>query len=234
MHFVNRRNRFSQRPFKERGASLYAAVGSGPGVDPGPDAIQFRHLRVAGQPILAGPNYPGAKIGTWVAQTLEVTPEIALNVPAEWLNRIVWIQVRTCWSDCELDHNSDPLRLDFTTLGALDQVIVGTGRIIAADKRDGGTARIRASYFPTTNGIQPTAILIRKTSGPGTLADVTSVYDPEKRNYELTTAALVDEAVYTFALVAKNGAVELQLDTITFTADNAGPPAPTGVTLTPT
>lgn len=237
MRVLHPNNRYSHRPYSGRGASLYASVGSGPGVDPGPNSIQFRKIRVLGSRFVRG---SGFTIGAGVRKTCALdqindpTAEFNYTRPLEWFGRIVYVQVRTFWHDVELVSNYDPVRLDFTEAGEIDLAIHGTGYVIAADKRDGGIYRIRFTYAPASHGVQPLLMVIRKTAGPGTLADETTAYLTGQQSYSIDTAALTDGASYTFALVAKNDTVELIVDTITFTADAAGPPAPSGLTLVAT
>lgn len=225
---------FNNKPFSGRGASLYASVGSGPGVDPGPDSIRFRKLRILG----SGRHLQGTgfSLGGGLIKTTRIdhvadpVKQFAYTIPAGWLNRIVWLQVRTHWDDCENTSNADPYRLDLTAGGAEDPHIHGTGVILSAEKHDGGIYRLRVSYTPVNHGTQPALILIRKSAGPGSLADVSSNYFADTRIYQLDTVALTNATSYTFQAIAKNGSVELILDSITFTADASGPPAPTGLT----
>lgn len=228
MRILHKNNRYNHHPFSGCGASLYAGIGATAA------AVQFRKLRILGCRFVRGSGFTiatGLRKGCFIAQTTDPTAEFTYSVPAGWHDQTVWIQVRTFWNDCENVHNFDPLRLDLSVAGALDLEIHGTGEIIAADKRDGGIYDLRVTYTPASHGVQPTELLIRQTAGPGSLADSTTPYR-NTRNFTISTDALTDGASYTFALVAKNGATELQLDTITFTADAAGPPAATILSLT--
>ena len=237
MHVRSRKVVFGHHPFAagERGASLYVGVGPEDGSDPGPDSVKFAVQRAIGSKWIRGPEFhfgDGVSKGCIGAQTTYPTAEIEYEFPAEWHGRVIYCQVRTWWNHCELPHNTSPLRIDFTDAGELDPLIYGTGRILGADKRDGGIYRVRTVYTPSTSGTQPTILLLRKTAGAGTLADVELEYDDTVREYEFDTEALTDDEEYTFAFVAQAGSVEATLDTITFTADAAGPPAPTSVTIT--
>ena len=228
---------FNHHPLDGRGAALYVGVGPEDGSDPGPDSVVFRKLRILPRKWIRGSGFSigdGCVKTALIATTSDPTAALTYSVPEAWHGRIVYVQVRTWWNCCENIHNTDPLRLDFTDDGELDQVIHGTGTIIAADKRDGGIYRIRAAYYQGLGGTEPTTILIRQTAGPGSLADVETDYIAGKRVYDLDTAELTDGEEYTFAFLAAAGAVELILDSITFTADNAGPPSPTGLALTAT
>lgn len=228
MRILQKNNRYNHHPFAGRGASLYAGIGDGP------DAVQFRKLRILGNRFVRGSGFTiadGLRKCCILAQATDPTASLTLAVPAEWQDQTVWIQVRTFWNHCESTHNYDPQRLDITTEGEVDQVIQGTGQILAADKRDGGIYSLRVTYIPASYGVQPTELLIRKTAGPGTLADVTTPY-VDVRNFVLETDALTNGQSYTFALIAKHDSIELILHSITFTADAAGPPAPSILSLT--
>ncbi|MES2793204.1 MAG: hypothetical protein V4719_26580 [Planctomycetota bacterium] len=231
MRILQTNNRYNHKPFTGRGASLYAGVGDGP------DAVQFRKLRILGCRFVRGSGFTisnGLKKACILAQAADPTNNLAYTVPPEWQDQTVWIQVRTFWDHVENTHNFDPLRLGVDDAGEIVPEIHGEGKIIAADKRDGGIYAMRVAYIPTTHGTPPDELVIRKTAGPGSLADVATEYDSiqNTRNYTIETEALTDAATYTFALIAKSGSTELQLDTITFVADAAGPPTPTGLTLT--
>lgn len=235
MILLARKMIFGSRPFAGRGASLYASVGSAPGVDPGPNSIVFRKLRILGN----GRHLQGSgfSLGDGLVKTTRLdhvadpVTSFSYSVPAEWHDRIVWLQIRTHWDDCENPTNTDPYRLDLTDTGAEDPSIHGTGSILSLEKRDGGIYRFRINYTPANHGIQPTAIVIRKSAGTGTLADVEGEYFDGTFIYTIDSAELVDGEAYTFQALAQNGAVELLIDSITFTADNAGPPAAGGFTL---
>lgn len=225
-------NRFIHRPFQGRGASLYVGIGATS------DAIVYHKCRVMGGQWTKGPGgftiAQGLSKHCFVAQTDENTPQFDYTFPPAWNGERVWIQVRTFWNDTELPVTHGAVAIDVDLGGELDTPINTTGTIIAADKRDGGVYRIRCRIQLAIDGLQPDTLLIRKTAGSGTLADVTTTLRSGVRYYELDTAALTNAGSYTFALIAQNGSAEQQLDTITFTADAAGPAAPTGLTLTPT
>lgn len=226
--------RSNHKPFSGRGASLYVGVGPIDGSDPGPDSVVFRKLRMLGVNMVKGSTWSiadGIIKSSRLAHVADPTTQFSFATPAAWLGRIVYLQVRTHWDDCETTINPDPVRLDFTDAGALDDVIHGTGEIVSAEKRDGGTYRLKTRYYKATDGTQPLALLIRKSAGPGTLADVALEYSSDLSDYTFTTAALTDATSYTFQLIAQAGSVELILDSITFTADAAGPPAVSGLSL---
>jgi len=228
---------FNHHPITGRGAALYVGVGNIDGSDPGPDSVIFRKLRILPRKWVRGSGFSigdGLVKTAMIASTADPTAELTFAVPAGWYGRVVYVQVRTWWECCENLHNSQPLRLHITDEGEIDPIIYGTGNIIAADKRDGGIYRVRCAYYSSPDGTQPTTMILRKTAGTGTLADVEIEYDPARRRYNFDTAALTDAGSYTFAFLAKSGSVELTLDTITFTADAAGPPAVTALSLTPT
>lgn len=221
--------RFNHRPFVGRGASLYAGIG------PTGDSIKFRRLRVMGCDFVIGSTFslPAfLRKCTFIAQVNDPTNTFTYPRPPEWLNQTVWVQVRPFWNGVELPSNYDPIRLDFTTEGAIDPELHCTGEILTAAKRDGGVYRLTTIFTPASHGVQPTSLLIRKTAGPGTLADVSTSILIRARSYKFDTAGLTDGQSYTFALIATDGTTELQLDTITFTADAAGPPAATALSLT--
>jgi hypothetical protein len=234
MRLLSRKLIHIRRPFANRGASLYAGVGSGPGVDPGPNSVVFRNFRVIPPGLhLRGHAWSindGINKTARVAHLADPNHSFTYAIPDAWKTRIVYLQVRTHWHDVENSCNPDPYRIDLSSDGSLDAQIHGTGRIINKEKHDGGVYRLRVAYVPATHGVQPTTILIRKSSGPGTLADVTAAYTGQSQ-LTFDTAALANATTYTFQAYAKSGSVELLLDAITFVADAAGPPAPTGLTL---
>ena len=228
MRILQKNNRYNHHPFAGRGASLYAGIGEGP------DVVQFRKIRILGNRFVRGSGFTiadGLRKCCILAQATDPTASLTLAVPAEWQDQSVWIQVRTFWNHCESTHNFDPQRLDVTSEGELNQTIQGTGRIVAADKRDGGVYELRVTYTPASYGVQPTELIIRQTAGPGSLPDVSTPY-VDTRRFTLETDPLTDGQSYTFALIAKHDTVELTLDSITFVADAAGPPAPSILSLT--
>jgi hypothetical protein len=234
MRVLGRNVRANHHPFTGRGASLYVGIGPSNGSDPGPESVVFRKLRVLGGSIVKGSGWSiadGINKTCRISHVSDPTSVFSYEFPAGWHGRIVYLQIRTHWDDCETVINPDPVRLDFTSGGDLDPTIHGTGTIISAEKRDGGVYRIRTRYTRALDGTQPLILLLRKSAGTGTLADVELDYSADKTDYKFDTAALTDAGSYTFQFVAQNDTIELVLDSITFTADAAGPPAVTGLTL---
>lgn len=237
MRVIGKSLGFNHHPLTGRGAALYAGVGPEDGSDPGPDSVVFRKLRILPRKWIRGSSFSigeGCIKTALIATTSDPTAELNYSVPEAWHGRIVYVQVRTWWDCCENIHNYQPLKLDIDGDGELVGTIYGTGNIIAADKRDGGIYRVRCAYYPSPDGTQPTTMILRQTAGPGSLADVELDFDSRTRKYNFDTEALDDTEEYSFDFIAQNGSTELVLDSITFTADAAGPPAPTGVSLTPT
>lgn len=235
MRLMSRKMMYNHKPVSGRGAALYAGVGPIDGSDPGPESVVFRKMRLLPAKWIRGSSFSigdGLIKCAILATASDPDDSISFTKPAAWNGRIVYLQVRTWWENCENVHNTNPVRLDFTAGGLIDSKIHGTGSIISTVKEVDGIYAIRVAYYPALDGVQATSLVIRKTSGPGTLADVSVTYDARARAFTIRTAELTNGGSYTFALVAKSGSVELQLDTISFTADAEGPPAVTNLTLT--
>lgn len=252
---------FSHLPFDGgRGVSLYLGIGSGPGVDPGPNSVKFRSLRLIPQrrkdrhkrgPVFvrgSGFDYGnGVQKTSAVAVVKHPTAAISYSLPTALADRIVYLQVRVHDQHVENTTNFRPIRLNLDGDREHSDEILGSGRLMSIEKRDGGGVLIRFVYDRDRNGIQPTEFVLTKTSGPGTVADVTTTYyGPSsfhpfgRRSYEIESPALTDGASYVFQILARNGATTKALvgnagggsANINVTADAAGPPAPTNLTIT--
>lgn len=252
---------FSQLPFDGgRGVSLYLGIGSGPGVDPGPNSIKFRSLRLIpqgrkdkwkrGTKWVRGSGFDygnGVRKTSAVAVVKHPATSIDYTLPPELADRIVWAQL--CVHDQHVENRTNyrPIRLNLD--GSLEHSddILGTGRLMSIEKRDGGIYRMKFVYDRSLIGLQPTEFVLTKISGTGTIADVTVSYvGPKplfprgKRSYEIDTPALTDGAAYVFNILARNGVTTQALvgnagdgsADIELTADAAGPPAPSNLTAT--
>lgn len=217
------------RPFADGlGAALYVGIGS-------PLNIKYRRGLI--------PN--GCDIALWgsesdfggeiVKKTLYVetikspTAEFTYTIPAAYYGEEIYFQVRSHQADIENESIYRPQALQTDSSGNGVNEIRGSGRFLSVEKRDGGTLRFRFVYDSVRDGLQPSQFVITKTAGPGSV-DPVAVTHSGLRNYELDVPSLADATEYTFQLSAENGSTTVVLDTITATADAAGPPAVSGLT----
>lgn len=251
---------FTHRPFEGgRGVSLYLGIGSAPGVDPGPESIKFRSLRIIPQPrkdwykrgpiFVRGSSFDygnGVRKTAAVAVVKDPVDEINYTLPEELADRIVYLQL--CVHDQHVENRTlyRPVRLNLDEELDHSDEIRGTGRLMSIEKRDGGGVLLRFVYDRDRNGIQPTEFVLTKISGPGTVADVTvnflgpsPIFPRGQRSYEIESPALADGGVYVFQVLARHGGTTKALTgnaggdspNINITADAAGPPAPTNLTI---
>jgi len=220
---------FNHRPFAGGlGAALYVGIGS-------PTAIRYRRGLV--------PN--GCDFAIWgpvsdfggeiVKKTLYVdtikspTAQFSYTIPAAYFGEELYFQIRSHEADIENESIYRPQALQTDESGNGVNEIRGSGRILRVEKRDGGTLRIRFIYDSVRDGLQPTQFVITKTAGPGSV-DPVAVTHTGKRYYELDVPSLTDATEYTFQLTAENGSTTAVLDSVTATADAAGPPEITDLT----
>lgn len=218
------------RPFAGGlGAALYVGLGT-------PDAIRYRRGM-----ILDGCDFEvfrnsdfqfgaAAVQKTLYAETIKSPiAQFSYTIPAAYYGQDVYFQVRTHEADIENESIYRPQKLLIDGSGNGVNEILGSGRILRVEIRDGGTIRIRFVYDAVRDGLQPTQFVITKTVGPG-IVDPVTVTHTNKRFYEADIPSLVDAMDYTFQLAAENGPTTAVLDSVTATADAAGPPAISGLT----
>lgn len=251
---------FGHRPFDGgRGVSLYLGIGSAPGVDPGPDSIKFRSLRVMpssrkdrykrGPVFVRGSSFDygnGVRKTAAVAIVKDPVDEIDYTLPEALADRIVYLQL--CVHDAHVENRTTyrPVRLNLDEELEHSDAILGTGRLMSIEKRDGGKSLLRFVYDRDRNGIQPTQFVLTKISGLGTVADVTvsyvgptAMFPRGQRSYEIETPSLTNAEEYVFQILAKNGSTTKALvgnagggsADIEITADAAGPPAPSNLRI---
>lgn len=252
----NRSMAYGHRPFEGgRGVSLYLGIGPESGEDPGPESIKFRSLRVMpscrkdrykrGPAFVRGSGFDfgnGVRKTSAVAVVKDPVDSIDFPLPPELAERVVWMQI--CVHDQHVENRTNyrPIRLNLDEELENTNTILGTGRLMSIEKRDGGKVLFRFVYDRARDGIQPTQFVATKISGAGTIADVAVNYQGTSplypygiREYQLETPALQDGENYVYQILAKNGSVTKALvgnagggdPDIEFTADAAGPPAPT-------
>lgn len=251
---------FAHLPFAGgRGVSLYLGIGPESGADPGPESIKFRSLRVMpscrkdrykrGPVFVRGSSFDygnGVRKTAAVAVVKDPVDEIDYTLPEALADRIVYLQLCVHADHVENRTTYRPVRLNLDEELEHSDAILGTGRLMSIEKRDGGKSLFRFVYDRHRNGIQPTEFVLTKTSGPGTVADVTVTYTGPsawfprgQRSYEIESPALTNATAYVFQILAKNGATTKALvgnagggsANIEITADAAGPPAPSNLTL---
>lgn len=234
MRIRSRKLLFNHHPFTAgRGASLYGGHGSSPTDDPGPACISFRPLRVIGPAHIKGSG-GGFDFGNGVRKTAALATledpdnEWIYTLPAGYLNRICYFQVRPYASHVENLATYAPLRIKLDSGGEPVNTIDGTAELVAVEIRAGGIVRIKFLWLPAVTGIQPLQFLAIRTAGP-TIPLNATITNPGKGNVSIDTPALLDSAPYTYKIQAKNGSTTKDLITgIVFTADATGPAVPTG------
>lgn len=235
MRIISRKAVFNHHPFSGRGASLYVGVGTDP------NGVVFRRLRALSPRWIRGTGFPagdGVRKGAFVAQVTDAEQTLSVPLDPAWAEETIHMQVRTFATNVENITNYRPQRIGFDDELEPDTELHCSGNILAANKLDGGHYRIRFAIVTALTGVRPVQFRIVKTSGPTSVADAVIVPSTfggvVQRDFSAVVPAeglsgLQDGGEYTFALVAENGAVTKTLDTHTFTADNAGPPAPTSL-----
>ncbi|QDT95562.1 hypothetical protein [Gimesia aquarii] len=215
---------FHHRPFAGGlGAALYVGIGA-------PDAIRYRRGM-----ILDGCDFQVFRNSDFlfgaaaVQKTLYVetikspTAQFSYTIPSVYFGQDIYIQVRTHEADIENESIYRTQKLQVDGSGNAVNQILGSGRILRVEIRDGGTIRIRFVYDSVRDGLQPTQFVITKTAGPGSV-DPVAVTHTGKRFYEADIPGLLDATTYTFQLVAENGPTTALLDSVSATADASGPP----------
>ena len=252
---------FNHHPFAGgKGVSLYLGVGTTPGVDPGAESIRYRSLRLIPQPrrdrykrsplFVRGSGFDygnGVRKTAAVAVAKHPATSIDYTLPPGLAGYVVWLQI--CVHDQHVENltNYRPQRLVVDDELNVDDTILGRGKLLSIEKRDGGGVLFRFQYDRSRDGIPPTEFVATKITGAGTIADVTVEYtgpypmEPGGKSlYELETPTLVDGEDYVYQILARNGAVTLALvgnvddesPDIEFTADGSGPPAPSNLRIT--
>ncbi|QDU03151.1 hypothetical protein V6x_28630 [Gimesia chilikensis] len=220
---------YNHRPFAGGlGAALYVGIGS-------PQNIRYRRGLVPDGCDFAlwGPasDFGGdvVKKTLYVETIKSPTAQFSYTIPAAYYGEEIYFQVRTHEADIENESIYRPQALQTDESGNGVNEIRGRGRFLSVEKRDGGTLRFRFVYDSVRDGLQPSQFVITKTAGPGSV-DPVAVTHSGKRYYELDVPSLADATEYTFQLSAENGPTTAVLDSLTATADAAGPPAITGLT----
>lgn len=216
----------------EDGPNVSAYV-SAAGVDD-PARIEFRDLQllagscgvgrhswfVAGDQWSPGGDYFCPPRGVAIAACS--AEQVVANLGASYTSVTFWMQLRVSEDSIENPQLYAPQRI--TVDGAQEEstTIDGTATIIGVEKRDSAGLRVRFEYHAALTGIQPLEFVLAKTSGTGTIADVSVALSAAPGPYTVDVSGLTDAAAYTFTLTAKNGATEKLLATINFTADGDG------------
>lgn len=232
---------FTHCPFEGRGASLYAGVGTSPGVDPGADSIVFSRQKIYPRNWVRGTSNTfggGVTKTARIAVVNDPAAEFSFATPAEWLGMVVWLQVRTFAADVENPTTYRPVRIEVDSGGAPVETVGGVGEIIATEKLDGGHYRVYWTYEASDAGLPPTQFRLAKSSGTGTVADVVEVVSSVglERLYSavipaLGSTGLANGGYYTFELSAESGSISVFLDSVPVTADAAGPGAPSSLVI---
>lgn len=224
---------FAQRPFAGTlGASLYLGDGD-PSADPGQTSIVYRRnliLDGVDQLVSCGVTLPlGASSvpkTPAVAQVASPTDELSYAIPAALHGRVVWAQVRTFAGDVENESIYRPRRIVLDGDGDLDDRILGAARVTELVALDGGGVLVRFTYDAARDGAQPTQFALVRTAGPTSPASGTTPFVSGGRRYEISIPSLQHAGSYTFKLRADAASSAADLVTgILFTADGAGPPA---------
>jgi hypothetical protein len=232
---------FTARPFADGvGASLYVGVVD-PDADPGPTSIvqrRNRSLDAAGALLahrrgefdLGAASLPKSPR---VAFTTSPAIELEFDIPPAWHGKAVWLQLRPFADDLENETLYRPRRLLLGDDGERLDPIRGSARLVRTEKRDGGGLLVEFTFTAARDGTPPVAFLLRKTTGPGTIAMGAVDALPGGRRYAVEVAGLVHGGAYTFELLATTGAEETSLLTgIPFVGDAQGPPAVTQPRIT--
>lgn len=216
----------------EDGPNVSAYV-SAPGVDD-PARIEYRDLQLLPGSCGVGRQGWFAAGGQWspggdyfcpprgVAIDACSAESLTINLAPGYTSATFWMQLRVSEDSIENPQLYAPQRI--TVDGSQDETdtIDGTASITAVEKRDAAGLRVRFEYHAALTGIQPAEFVLSKTSGTGTIADVSVPLSAAPGPYTVDVSGLTDAGAYTFTLTAKNGATEKLLATINFTADGDG------------
>lgn len=231
----------SHRPYQgATGAALYVAAVE-PENDPGPSALEYRRNRIlngADTLLVRNVVYPlGASSvpkSPALAFVKQPTDQLAFEIPETWAGKLLHVNIRTHAADFENETISGSQRLLIDGDGiATELAILGTARLLAAEKRDGGGVRIRWVWTRAKDGTQPEQFVVVPVSGP-TTPDPVIVLASSARNYEAIVSGLQNAGSYVFRVDAENGSTTATvIASIPFTADAAGPPAVSSLVATP-
>lgn len=213
-----------------RGVGLYLS----PPDAAGPDAIRYRNTRLYQSRSCVGVyvgDYTPAKADLLNDATLvivkEPASEIAIDLPADYLveGTTFWAQLRVHEAGLEDEALYRPRQFVVGPEGEATELL-GTAAVIRLVKLDGGGMRMLFEYLASLSGAQPETFVIRKTSGVGTIADVSISAVAEQRDYSAEVRGLTDGAAYMFELLGVFAGDETSLITgIAFTSDAVGPAA---------
>lgn len=217
------------------GVSLYAAAVD-PLTDPGPRSIEFRRNRilnstdnlVAGVAGVFGLGADSVPKSPRLESVTSPTGEISYQIPVEWQEKTVWVQLRTFAEDFENETIYRPRRIVLDGDGDDATPVLSTATVLALEKRDGGGLLVRFAYNQTRDSATPNQFVLTKATGAGSISPGVVAFADEQRIYEIEVTGLANAVAYTFTLHAETDAVSTDLVTgIAFTGDSAGPPAVT-------
>lgn len=225
MQLQSRRRIYGDRPFQTEGVSLYLAADT---TDPGASAIVYRNLRFDNPQ-----SFRNFRTDKTSRVDFEAAPATSMDVDlSASAGQSIRLQLRPCLDDVELEvaQGTQLLTLD----GSGDDVtgVAGSLVLLETELRAGGDVRIRTRYTPSTAGVQPTSFTASRTAGPTTPANVTVSYSGGDVYLDFDFTGLSSASAYTVKIFATASATNYDLLTgITFTADNAGPSAPSATLL---
>lgn len=223
---------FGHRPFQGGlGSAVYVGTGAAA------DSIEYRSGRIfdgANRVLFGGEtDFGDDNVQKTKAVAFAKSPDKPTwAIPASLADTTVWFQVRSHEEDLENEsiYGARKIALDSNRDDASS--ILGSGYVIRTERRDSGGLRVHFAWRNATDGIQPTQFVLTKTAGPGDPIEVKIYHASNVPLYKINVPGLQDAQAYTFELKAINGSTELVIDNaIAFTADAAGPPAVTGVTI---
>jgi hypothetical protein len=215
-----RRRIYSHRPFTGEGVSLYLASGA---TDPGAAAITYRNDRC---------DLPQSMRTFRTSKTARVTSQASptesftLNVSA-YAGLAVRFQLRPYLDDVELEVSQGTRLLILDGSGNDTSGVLGSLVLLETQVRAGGDVRIKTRYTPALSGLQPESFTVARTAGPTSPANVLVTYTGGDVFIDFDYTGLSSASAYTVKIFATVGAATYDLLTgITFTADTAGPSAP--------
>lgn len=225
MQLQSRRRIYGDRPFQTEGVSLYLAADT---TDPGASAIVYRNLRFDNPQSFR--NFRTDKTSR-VDFEAAPTESFTFDVSA-YAGQSLRLQLRPCLDDVELEVSQGTRLLTLDGSGDDATGVAGSLILLETQIRAGGDVRIRTRYTPSASGVQPTSFTASRTAGPTTPANVTVTYSGGDVYLDFDLVGLSSASAYTVKIFATASATNYDLLTgITFTADNAGPSAPSATLL---
>lgn len=228
----------AHKPFdRSSGVAVYFASAA---TDQGPQSIRYRNNRIidGGDWLtMGGWNLGGTNVTKTTAIAIVAAPTATYTFSggAGYADHIGYFQVRPHADNVETPSLTGVRRVVFDGDGDPDDHIRGNGRLLGVDLCDAGGLRFRFVFDEHPDGVQPIEFRLTKTSGPGTVGDVTLDFVAGLRNYSIELTGLQDAQAYVFELYAQNGTVSKLLagnngTDIEATPDGSGPPVPTSLT----